>query len=225
MRTFMLFAGPALALVLGWGLVRAGFAADVAWTAGTTVLCASWWIFEPIPIPATSLIPIAVLPAVGVLTPEEVGESYGSPLVLLLLGGFILSTAMAKSGAHRRLALNMVSLFGGAGGRRLVFGFMAAAAVLSMWISNTATTLMLLPIVMAVLEKVRDPRLTISLLLGVAYAASVGGPIAMGYVDSNLSTPGTALTLFVRGRALNSSVTKLPFVPHRYFRKPKSAKR
>ena len=115
----MLFAGPVLGIVLGLVLIRAGFAADVAWTAGITVLCASWWIFEPIPIPATSLIPIAVLPAVGVLTPAEVGESYGSPLVLLLLGGFMLSTAMAKSGAHRRLALNMVALFGGAGGRRI----------------------------------------------------------------------------------------------------------
>lgn len=198
MRTFMLFAGPALALVMGWLLLRAGFAADVAWTAGITVLCASWWIFEPIPIPATSLIPIAVLPAVGVLTPEEVGESYGSPLVLLLLGGFILSTAMAKSGAHRRLALNMVSLFGGAGGRRLVFGFMAAAAVLSMWISNTATTLMLLPIVMAVLEKVRDPRLTISLLLGVAYAASVGG------VGTPIGTPPNLV--FMRVYAENTGI-------------------
>jgi sodium-dependent dicarboxylate transporter 2/3/5 len=171
----MLVTGPLLGAALGFVLIQSGFSSEVAWTAGVTALCACWWIFEPIPIPATSLIPIAVFPAVGVLTPGKVGESYGSPLVLLLLGGFILSTAMAKSGAHRRLALNMVSLFGGAGGRRLVFGFMAAAALLSMWISNTATTLMLLPIVMAVTEKLSDPRLKLALLLGVAYAASVGG--------------------------------------------------
>jgi sodium-dependent dicarboxylate transporter 2/3/5 len=194
----MLFVGPALGAALGLMLLSAGFAVDVAWTAGVTALCACWWIFEPIPIPATSLIPIAVLPAVGVLTPEEVGESYGSPLVLLLLGGFILSTAMAKSGAHRRLALNMVSLFGGAGGRRLVFGFMAAAAILSMWISNTATTLMLLPIVMAVVEKLDDPRLKLSLLLGVAYAASVGG------VGTPIGTPPNLV--FMKVYAENTGV-------------------
>ena len=87
----------------------------------------------------------------------------------------MLSSAMERSGAHRRIALSMVHLFGGASGRRLVFGFMAASALLSMWISNTATTLMLLPIVMAVVEKATDDRLRIALLLGVAYAASVGG--------------------------------------------------
>ena len=91
------------------------------------------------------------------------------------MGGFILSTAMEKSGAHRRVALNMVSLFGGTSSRRLVFGFMAAAAVLSMWISNTATTLMLLPVALAVIERSKDKDLAIPLLLGIAYAASVGG--------------------------------------------------
>ncbi|MBT8132246.1 MAG: SLC13 family permease, partial [Gammaproteobacteria bacterium] len=147
----------------------------VSWTAAVTTLCAIWWIFEPIPIPATSLIPLAVLPLVGVLTPSEVGESYGNPLILLLMGGFILSTAMERSGVHRRIALNMVNLCGGGSGRSLVFGFMAASAILSMWISNTATTLMLLPIALAVTEQSKDHRLQLSLLLGIAYAGSVGG--------------------------------------------------
>ncbi|MBT5726157.1 MAG: SLC13/DASS family transporter, partial [Gammaproteobacteria bacterium] len=145
------------------------------WTAAITIICAVWWIFEPIPIPATSLIPLATLPIIGVLTPAQVGEAYGSPLVLLLMGGFILSTAMEKSGAHRRVALGMVNLFGGNSSRRLVFGFMAASAVLSMWISNTATTLMLLPVALAVIERSDDDNLAIPLLLGIAYAASVGG--------------------------------------------------
>lgn len=170
-----LFLGPVLAgatfLVLG----TYGWDSAACWTAAVTILCATWWIFEPIPIPATSLIPIAVLPVVGVLTPAQVGESYGSPLVLLLMGGFILSTAMEKSGAHRRIALTMVNLFGGTSSRRLVFGFMAASAVLSMWISNTATTLMLLPVALAVIERSKDDKLAIPLLLGIAYAASVGG--------------------------------------------------
>jgi len=170
-----LLLGPLLAATAFLSLSVAGWEASACWTAAITIICATWWIFEPIPIPATSMIPIAALPVVGVLTPAQVGQAYGSPLVLLLMGGFVLSTAMAKSGAHRRIALNMVNLFGGTSSRRLVFGFMAAAAVLSMWISNTATTLMLLPVALAVIERSRDPHLAIPLLLGIAYAASVGG--------------------------------------------------
>lgn len=174
-NVFSLTLGPLLAAVAFFTLQSFGWQGTACWTAAITILCAVWWIFEPIPIPATSLIPLATLPIIGVLTPAQVGESYGSPLVLLLMGGFILSTAMEKSGAHRRIALGMVNLFGGNSSRRLVFGFMAASAVLSMWISNTATTLMLLPVALAVIERSDDDNLAIPLLLGIAYAASVGG--------------------------------------------------
>ena len=171
----VLLLGPAIALGTALILLNLGWQATAAWTAAITVVCAIWWIFEPIPIPATSLLPIAALPLLGVLTPAQVGAAYGSPLVLLLMGGFILSTAMERSGAHRRVALTMVNLFGGSSSRRLVFGFMAASAVLSMWISNTATTLMLLPVALAVIERSEDKNLAIPLLLGIAYAANVGG--------------------------------------------------
>jgi len=164
-----------LAVLLGLSLYWNDYGAPIAWTAGITLLTAVWWIFEPIPIPATSLLPLALFPLVGVLKPSQVGAAYGDKLILLLLGGLMLSSAMERSGAHRRIALSMVNLFGGSSGRRLVFGFMAASGLLSMWISNMATTLMLLPIVMAVIEKVSDQRLRVALLLGMAYAASVGG--------------------------------------------------
>ena len=171
-----LLLGPLIAALVGSVLFFQGHSSDVAWTAAVVVWCATWWIFEPIPIPATSLIPLAVFPLAGVLDTKAVGAAYGDKLVLLMLGGFMLSTAMERSGAHRRLALNMVSLFGSrGGGRRLVLGFMFASALLSMWISNAATTLMLLPIVAAVVEKSNDQRLQACLLLGVAYAASIGG--------------------------------------------------
>ena len=183
----VLITGPVAAVTAFLTLEALGWQTAACWTAAITMLCAIWWIFEPIPIPVTSLIPIATLPILGVLTPAQVGESYGSPLVLLLMGGFILSTAMAKSGAHRRVALNMVNLFGGTSSRRLVFGFMAASAVLSMWISNTATTLMLLPVALAVIEKSDDDALAIPLLLGVAYAASIGG------VGTPIGTPPNLL--------------------------------
>ncbi len=170
-----LWAGPAIAVVAGLTAASQGLGNPAAITLGITLWCVVWWVFEPIPIPATSLIPLALLPMAGILTSKQVAASYGHPLILLLLGGFILSTALEKNGAHRRIALSMVRAFGGSSSRRLVFGFMTASAVLSMWISNTATTLMLLPVALAVIEDATDPELTVPLLLGIAYGASVGG--------------------------------------------------
>ncbi|MCH1491158.1 MAG: SLC13 family permease [Luminiphilus sp.] len=145
-------------------------------TAGTATLCILWWIFEPIPIPVTSLLPLALLPLFGVLTPAETGAAYGSPLILLLLGGFLLSRGMESTGAHRRVALGVVRLVGSDSPRRLVLGFMVAAALLSMWISNTATVLMLLPVALAVLDSAEDKlRLAPPLLLGLAWSCSIGG--------------------------------------------------
>ena len=167
--------GPVAGFALFFVLTAQDQPTVIAITAAITLWTGLWWVFEPIPIPATSLLPLALFPAFSILTPAQVGAAYGSPLVLLLMGGFILSTAMERSGAHRRVALTMVNLFGGSSSRRLVFGFMAASALLSMWISNTATTLMLLPVALAVLEKAPDKRLAVPLLLGIAYAASIGG--------------------------------------------------
>ena len=174
MKRKLILLGPIAALILLAWLLSRGWAMAPAATAAITFLCALWWIFEPIPIPFTSLLPLALFPLLGILTPAQVAQSYGSPLILLLLGGFMISKAMAESGAHRRIALYMVNLFGGGNARALVMGFMAASALLSMWISNTATTLMLLPVALAVLENTQR-RMAVPLLLGIAYAASIGG--------------------------------------------------
>jgi len=176
MRELALWVGPLAALLTAAALHSQGYGSDTAVVGFVAVLCIVWWVFEPVPIPVTSLLPLAVLPLLGVLTPAEVGQAYGSPLILLLLGGFLLSKAMEHSGAHRRIAIAMVRLFGASSGRRLVLGFMTASALLSMWISNTATTLMLLPVALAVLEATKHKaELAVPLLLGIAYAASVGG--------------------------------------------------
>lgn len=168
--------GPVAALVVGvLGVTSWSLATPAAVVAAVTAWCAVWWLTEPVPIPVTSLLPMALLPLGGALTPTHVAQSYGSPLILLLLGGFMLSGALAKSGAHRRLALVMIHACARLGQRGLVLGFMLAAAFLSMWISNTATTLMLLPVALAVLEDKRFVPLTIPLLLGIAYSASLGG--------------------------------------------------
>lgn len=174
-KNIFLIGTPALALISGMLLGWVGFDASICWTAAITVWVAIWWITEPIPIPATSLLPMALFPLVGVLEPADVAESYGNPMILLMLGGFMLSVGMERSGAHRRIALRMVSLCGASNGRRLVLGFMLTSALLSMWISNAATTLMLLSIAMAVIAQTDNGRLRSALLLGIAYAASVGG--------------------------------------------------
>ncbi len=174
-RSWALALGPVLAVVVGLALRGADLSNQAALCGGITTLCAVWWVTEPIPIPATSLIPFALFPLLGVLDHKGVATAYGHSLILLLLGGFMLSMGMEKSGAHRRLALGMVRMVGGVGGKRLILGFMIASAVLSMWISNTATTLMLLPVALAVIEQADDDQLAVPLLLGMAYAASVGG--------------------------------------------------
>lgn len=162
--------------LFGIGLTAQGQSPEFVVTAVTALLCILWWIFEPIPIPVTSLLPLALMPAFGVLTPGETAEAYGSPLILLLLGGFLLSRGMESTGAHRRVALGMVRLMGSHSPRRLVLGFMAAGALLSMWISNTATVLMLVPVALAVLDSAADrDRLSAPLLLGLAWSCSIGG--------------------------------------------------
>lgn len=175
-KTPALALGPIVACLAAWLMWFSDAGTiEACITLGITVWVVIWWIFEPIPIPATSLIPLALLPMAGVLSPKELGAAYGHPLVLLLMGGFLLATALERSGAHRRVALAMVRAFGGHSSRRLVFGFMAASAILSMWISNTATVLMLLPVATAVMQNSDDESLPTPLLLGIAYAASIGG--------------------------------------------------
>ncbi|MDG1066254.1 MAG: SLC13 family permease [Luminiphilus sp.] len=163
----------ALVALLG---INSGLSQDMVITSVTAILCIFWWIFEPIPIPITSLLPLALMPMFGVLTPAQTGAAYGSPLILLLLGGFLLSRGMESTGAHERVALGVIRLVGSDSPRRLVLGFMIAGAVLSMWISNTATVLMLLPVALAVLDSAEQKeRLAAPLLLGLAWSCSIGG--------------------------------------------------
>jgi len=148
---------------------------ELAWTVAITLLTVILWVTEAIPIPAASLLPFALFPFAGVLTHKDVSAALGSHVILLLMGGFMLSKSLEKSGIHRRLAIYMVKLVGVDSGKRVVVGFMVAAALLSMWISNTATTLILLPIALAALQGIEDKATVTALMLGIAYAASLGG--------------------------------------------------
>ena len=140
-----------------------------------TIITASLWITEKLPIPVSSLIPLAAFPLLGVLDSKQIAQSYGSPLILLLLGGFMLSSAMSATNSHKLIANKIIKTIGTNSQSKILLSFMITAAFLSMWISNTATTLMLLPIALAILEKNASKRFSITLLLGIAYAASIGG--------------------------------------------------
>ena len=108
--TLALWGAPLLSLLTGWcGWEFGGLEGSASLTLGIALWTALWWIFEAVPIPVASLLPLSLLPLFGILEPKVVGEKYGHPLVLLLLGGFLLSKAMEKSGAHRRIALMMVN--------------------------------------------------------------------------------------------------------------------
>lgn len=161
-------------------------------TTSVATLCVFWWIFEPIPIPVTSLVPMGVLPLLGVISPADVAAAYGSPLILLLMGGFLLSKGMESTGAHTRIAITVVQFVGANEPKRLILGFMLAAALLSMWISNTATVLMLLPVALAVIATSSSPKaLAPPLLLGLAWACSIGG------LGTPIGTPPTLIFMQV----------------------------
>ncbi|MDG2243453.1 MAG: SLC13 family permease [Rhodospirillaceae bacterium] len=190
--------GLTIGIFFGLGLqltpVPAGLSAEGWVVVSLAVLMVSWWVTEAIPIPVTSLLPLVVLPVVGVASIAEAAVPYSSPTVLLLMGGFIIAKSVERWNLHARIALNIV-VRAGNHPAALVGGFMLASAVLSMWISNTATVIMLIPIAVSVSyavlgEKAFRAPFTIALLLGVAYGASIGG----------LGTPvGTPTNLIVIG--------------------------
>jgi len=174
-RQHFILIGPILAIIFYLLLSNFGLDDKPSIAAAITLLTVIWWVTEAIPIPATSLVPFALFPLFGILDHKTVASSLGSHVILLLMGAFMLSKALEKSGAHERLAVYMVRMVGVSSGRRLVLGFMLAASFLSMWISNTATTLIMLPMALAILSHVDNRKLKVALILGIAYSASVGG--------------------------------------------------
>jgi len=170
-----LFIAPSLAIVLFLVMRAASIDFAASATAAITLLTAWYWATEALPIPATSLIPFALFPLFGVLNHKTAAAGMGSHIILLMLGGFLMAKALERSGAHRRFAVMILHAVGQNSQKRLVLAFMLAGALLSMWVSNTATCLMLMPIVLACIKQVDDKRLNAPLVLAVAYACSIGG--------------------------------------------------
>ena len=191
-RLIGLAVGAAL-LMMTVLLPPPGSMSGPAWSAlGLMLLMATWWATEAIPIPATSLLPIVLVPALGLGEIADATTAYGHPIVFLFLGGFTLGLAMQRWNLHRRIAL-LTLRFVGSNPRRQIAGFMAATAFLSMWVSNTATTIMMLPIGLSVVAMMEGEdedsvhRYAVSLLLAIAYSASIGG------IATLIGTPPNAL--------------------------------
>ncbi|MFT4538347.1 MAG: sodium-dependent dicarboxylate transporter 2/3/5 [Planctomycetota bacterium] len=157
--------------------------------AAVTALTATWWITVTLPVGATSLLPAMLFPLLGVMTAKQCAPVYMNDLVMLFIGAFIIALGLERWGVHRRVALFIISKIG-TSRRRIILGFMCASAFLSMWINNTATTLLMLPIALAVIARVESEgqgpdkkpyseterqSFAIALLLSIAYSASVGG--------------------------------------------------
>ena len=161
--------------------------------AAVAVLMAIWWITEAIPLAATSLVPLVLFPLLGVLSGADISASYINSIIFLFIGGFMLAITMENWGLHKRIALKIISLFGGTA-NSILFGFMFSATFLSMWISNTATAVMMLPIALAVINKIENQfgkeessNFSKSVLLGIAYSCSIGGIATLIGTPPNLA--------------------------------------
>ncbi len=191
-----LLAGPILFTVMLILPSPEGLSVEGWRVAAVATLMVSWWISEAIPIPATALLPIVLFPVLGVTDIAGATTPFANPLIYLFMGGFIIALGMEKSNLHRRIALNIVHVVG-TRPTSIILGFMIAGAFLSMWVSNTATTLMMLPIALSIIalvetdeameERKLETNFALVLLLGLAYACNIGG------IAPLIGTPPNAL--------------------------------
>jgi solute carrier family 13 (sodium-dependent dicarboxylate transporter), member 2/3/5 len=178
-RAIALYLGPVLG-VFFWRLTNNFLEPDAAKVMGVASTMVYWWVSAAIPIPVVALLPLVLFPALGVMSPAKASAPYGNTVVFLFLGGFLLGAALEKWDLHRRIALQIL-VRTGPKPERVLLGFIVASAALSMWISNTATAMMMWPIALSVIalytrKNNEAPRNFIKVLfLGIAYSCSIGG--------------------------------------------------
>ncbi|MEX0884014.1 MAG: DASS family sodium-coupled anion symporter [Cyclobacteriaceae bacterium] len=192
---FGLFLGPFVFLVFFIFVKPEGLSEEGASLVAITFWIAIWWITEAIPIAATALLPLVLFPLTGVMGIKTTSIPYADPMVLLYMGGFMIAVSIEKWNLHKRIALRIIA-FLGTDLKRIILGFMIATAFLSMWISNTATSLMMLPIAVAVISQVGQDKgnleklLGQALMLGIAYSASIGGMATIIGTPTNIILMG-----------------------------------
>ncbi|MDL1970654.1 MAG: SLC13 family permease [Candidatus Desulfofervidaceae bacterium] len=192
-QTLALFVGPLLSLIIILFFDLEPGHPEVTRTAAVAFLMAVWWITEAVPLAVTALLPVALFPLLGVMKGKIVASFYFNNIIFLFIGGFILALAMQRWQLHKRIALKIILAIG-VSPKRIILGFMGATAFLSMWISNTATTMIMVSIAMAIILKLEenfDPamvsRFATGMLLSIAYAASIGGMATLIGTPPNLA--------------------------------------
>ncbi|PAD39766.1 DASS family sodium-coupled anion symporter [Terribacillus sp. 7520-G] len=203
-----LFLGPLLFLTVILFYYPEGLSYEGRMVLATTLWVATWWITEAIPIPATSLLPLILLPVTQGLDGDTAASSYGDPIVFLFLGGFLIAMAMEKWNLHKRIALNIISVVG-TSTSRIVLGFMIATGFLSMWVSNTAAVMMMLPIGSAIIYQAAQAakaskqeigednrKFEKSLVFAIGYAGTIGGLGTLIGTPPNIILAAMASSLF-----------------------------
>jgi len=207
-------AGPVVAAAVWWMASGQGLPDDAIRILAAAAWMLVWWIAEAVPLGVTSVLPMVLFPALGIASISETTAPYGSHYVFLFMGGFLIALALVRWDLHKRFALSVLAMAGG-NPRWLIAGFMAATAALSMWISNTATTLMMLPIALSVLHKVdakAHPNFALALLLGTAYSANLGGIATLIGTPPNVAMAGVLEDQFnIEVPFLEWTMMALPF--------------
>ena len=213
-KVYAQIAGPVVAAAVWWMASGQGLPDDATRILAAAVWMLVWWIAEAVPLGVTSVLPMVLFPAMGIASIAETTAPYGSHYVFLFMGGFLIALALERWDLHKRFALSVLAMAGG-NPRWLIAGFMAATAALSMWISNTATTLMMLPIALSVLHKVdakAHPNFALALLLGTAYSANLGGIATLIGTPPNVAMAGVLEDQFnIEVPFLEWTMMALPF--------------
>ena len=181
---------------------------------GVAIWMVIWWITEAVHIAVTALLPLILFPLLGIMNPADVGANYGSPIIFLFFGGFVLALALEKVNLHRRIALSIIKLTGTTP-NRVVLGFMIATAFMSMWISNTASTVVMLPIAISVIKLLIDDEdgftagdrnFALSIMLGIAFSANAGG------IATVIGTPPNSVLIGLLENEYNTEISFLKWM-------------
>ena len=179
-KQFKILLGPILAIIVGYIFYATGNTPVVSKTAGVLILMAYWWMTEAVNIYVTSLMPVVLFPLLGIMGIDTIAPQYMKDVIFLYIGGFMLTFAIERWNLHKRFSLRILLKFGSSP-EKLIFGFMAATFFISMWLNNTSTTLMMLPVALAVIKQIHGNDMTkrsglaTAILLAISYASTIGG--------------------------------------------------